>query len=81
MRTVADRSAGVEQSFAQARPRVGRDALARAIDETAVRYPACRCALSDAMSADELVALGAGCTADRGFVCDRLAAVRRRVRL
>lgn len=74
MGRVAQRPASVEQAF----PEPARVALARAIEETAARWPDCRCEVREAMSRAELVALGAGCTARLGYTCDRLAAVRRR---
>lgn len=57
----------------------GRVALSRAIAATAERYPHCRCELNATMTNDELVALGAGCTAPV-YTCPRLDVVRRRVR-
>lgn len=55
-----------------------RRALAKAINDTAARHPRCRCPLHAAMTDDELVALGAGCTGPL-YACERLAAVRRKV--
>lgn len=47
---------------------------------TALRTPDCRCDLRAGMTAEDLQALGAGCTAPR-CVCPALDAVRRRVGL
>lgn len=55
-----------------------RPLLQRVLVETALRFPACRCQLDPAMSDDELVALGGGCT-DPRWSCPRLVTVRRRV--
>jgi hypothetical protein len=56
------------------------------IAESAKGHPRCRCELRADMTRDELVALGAGCTASRhvgdvGWVCPRLDTVRRRLGL
>lgn len=72
MGTVAEPT--VEHAF---RSRVPRN-LAAVLEQTAARYPRCQCDLHAGLTRDELVALGGGCTDSRGFVCDRLAAVRRR---
>lgn len=57
--------------------RAWRRRLAQAIRDTKTKT--CTCPLEAGMSREDLVALGAGCTT--GFVCPRLAKVRRRVGL
>lgn len=74
MGRVVERPAVVEQTF----PEVSQSILAAELERTGARYPACRCDLHVGMTRAQLVALGAGCTAARGYTCDRLAAVRRR---
>jgi hypothetical protein len=56
------------------------------IAESAKDHPRCRCELHPNISHEQLIALGAGCTASRhlgdvGWVCPRLDRVRRRLGL
>ena len=78
------------QRLARARARAARRAWQRRlralIAESASDHPRCRCDLRTDMTRDELVGLGAGCTASRylgeiGWVCPRLDRVRRRLGL
>jgi hypothetical protein len=69
---------------AQAAKRAWRHRLRTAIAESAKAHPSCRCELRANMTREELVDLGAGCTASRdvgdiGWVCPRLDAIRRRL--
>ena len=78
------------QQLARARARAAKRAwrkrLGAVIAESAKDHPRCRCALRPSMSREDLVSLGAGCTASRylgdiGWVCPRLDFVRRRLGL
>jgi hypothetical protein len=78
------------QRLARARARAAKQAWRRrlkaAIADSAKDHPRCRCELRPDMSREQLVGLGAGCTAskhlaDVGWVCPRLDHVRRRLGL
>jgi hypothetical protein len=78
------------QRLARARARAAKRAwrirLRALIAESASDHPRCRCELRADMTREQLVALGAGCTASRylgdiGWVCPRLDTVRRRLGL
>jgi hypothetical protein len=78
------------QRLARARARAAKRAWQRrlraVIAESAKDHPRCRCALRADMTREDLLGLGAGCTASRylgdiGWVCPRLDQVRRRLGL
>jgi hypothetical protein len=67
---------------ARAAKRAWRSRLRAVIAESVKDHPRCRRVLRADMTREELVALGAGCTASRqvgdvGWVCPRLDTVRR----
>jgi hypothetical protein len=71
---------------ARAAARAWRIRLRAVIAESARDHPRCRCELCADMTREQLVALGAGCTASRylgniGWICPRLDTVRRRLGL
>jgi hypothetical protein len=78
------------QRLARARARAAKQAwrrrLRRLIAASAEDHPRCRCELRADMTREQLMGLGAGCTASRylgdvGWVCPRLDHVRRRLGL
>jgi hypothetical protein len=78
------------QRLARARARAAKLAwrrrLGRLIAASAKAHPRCRCELRADMTREQLIGLGAGCTASRylgdvGWVCPRLDHVRRRLGL
>jgi hypothetical protein len=78
------------QRLARARARAAKQAWRRRlralITESARAHPRCHCDLRADMTREELIGLGAGCTASRhlgdvGWVCPRLDHVRRRLGL
>lgn len=91
---VEERAAGARyrrgQRLALARARAAKRAwqsrLRAVIAESAKDHPRCRCTLRADMTREDLLGLGAGCTASRylgdiGWVCPRLDQVRRRLGL
>jgi hypothetical protein len=69
---------------ARAAQRAWRSRLRAAIADSAHDHPRCCCDLRASMTREQLVDLGAGCTASRyfgdiGWVCPRLDQVRRRM--
>lgn len=68
----------LQAAAAARRAQAARERLKVILAETRERFPLCRCELNPRMTAEQVRALGGGCT-DPHHVCPRLDAVRRRM--